>query len=293
MRDWTTRFTEPRLCSVAAAVIAGAAISAGAGAYESSQASSAGNALANASSQAASSQLQAGQNASNMLMTQGQAAQGDFAPYQATGASAASQLQQEMPTLTAAFNPTEAQLASMPGYQFQLQQGLEATQNGFAARGLGVSGAAMKGAANYATGLAQSNYLNDANIFYQNENNAYNKLSGTANMGLNAASGAAQADLGFSGAAANAMIGQANQAANSNIFAAQAQAAGQVGAANAMGGAFSGIGNSLLGYGMYQNAMNNQGSGNSASYAPGVGTAYGTGMYNSSGYNPFLFGGAN
>src|SRR5664279_5795582 len=55
---------------------------------------------------------------------------------------------------------TQAQLEKTPGYQFQLGQGLAATQNSAAARGLGVSGSALKGAATFATGLADSNYQN-------------------------------------------------------------------------------------------------------------------------------------
>jgi hypothetical protein len=55
---------------------------------------------------------------------------------------------------------TEAELVQTPGYQFNLSQGLRAAQNSAAARGLGVSGAALRGAANYATGLADSTYQN-------------------------------------------------------------------------------------------------------------------------------------
>lgn len=53
---------------------------------------------------------------------------------------------------------TQAELEQTPGYQFTRQQGLQAVQNSAAARGLGVSGAALKGAATFATGLADSTY---------------------------------------------------------------------------------------------------------------------------------------
>ena len=299
MKDKYLRFMEPRLCSVVAGVAVAA--SAAAGAYESSQASSAASGQANAARGIAAQQMAQGQNAANMLLGQRGIAEGYFQPYQQLGQGAAQTLGQEMPQLTQAFNPTQAQLSSMPGYQFQLQQGLEATQNGFAARGLGSSGAAMKGAANYAEGLANSNYMNDANIFYQNENNAYNKLAATANLGLNAASGAAQANTAYTGAAANALIGQSNAAANSNLYAAQAQAAGQVAAANDLGQGITNAANMGLGYSMYQGAMNGGGSPSSSGwagstaipYASPQGTAYSNGMYGSTGlYNPMLFGGA-
>lgn len=53
---------------------------------------------------------------------------------------------------------TQAELEQTPGYQFARSQGLQSVQNSAAARGLGVSGAAMKGAATFATGLADNTY---------------------------------------------------------------------------------------------------------------------------------------
>ena len=53
---------------------------------------------------------------------------------------------------------SQAELEATPGYKFARDQGLQAVQNSAAARGLGVSGAALKGAASYATGLADQTY---------------------------------------------------------------------------------------------------------------------------------------
>src|SRR4249920_2930399 len=58
---------------------------------------------------------------------------------------------------------TQAQLEQTPGYQFDLSQGLKAVQSAAAARGLGVSGASLKGAGNFATGLANKTYLDQFN----------------------------------------------------------------------------------------------------------------------------------
>ena len=55
-------------------------------------------------------------------------------------------------------NLSQSQLEATPGYQFTEAQGLKGVQNSAAARGLGVSGAALKGAATYSTGLADSTY---------------------------------------------------------------------------------------------------------------------------------------
>lgn len=62
---------------------------------------------------------------------------------------------------------TQAQLEATPGYQFTLDQGLKSVQSANAAKGLGVSGAALKGAATYATGLADKTYMDQFNVAQQ------------------------------------------------------------------------------------------------------------------------------
>lgn len=240
------RFLEGRLCSVVAAVVAVAAV--GSAAYSAHEAKSAASTQANAANNAAAAQKSAGQTAYGNAMGAIPSINSGYQPYAGMGSQYVNQLSGQMGNLTQAFNPTQAQLASMPGYQFQLQQGLEATQNGFAAQGLGVSGAAMKGAGNYASGLASSNYLNDANIFYQNQNNAYNKLMGGASLGLDANNAMANNRINLLGQANNALTGQANQAANTSMVGAQATAAGQVGAANAYSNALNTAANSYATY---------------------------------------------
>lgn len=106
-------------------------------------------------------------------------------------------------------------LENLPGYQFTLNQGLKSTQNSAAARGLASSGAALKGAAGYATGLADSTY-----------GNQFNRLQTSANMGLSAANA-----LAGVGTAAGQGI------ANSQIAGGNAAAAGYNGIANSIGNA--------------------------------------------------------
>lgn len=76
-------------------------------------------------------------------------ANGALEPYQMAGKAA-------LPTLQGLTTPGESAnyLSQMPGYQFLLDQGQKATQNGFAAQGLGSSEAAMKGGISFAEGLA-------------------------------------------------------------------------------------------------------------------------------------------
>jgi hypothetical protein len=132
------------------------------------------------------------------------------------------------------------QLNSTPGYQFIKQQGLEAAQNGFASKGLGSSGAAMKGAADYATGLASNTLSLQQQIFSANQQNAYNKLMGGASLGENAA--AQSGSLGTS---------YVNQATQAQMSGANASAAGTIGQANAWSNALTNAGNSAGQYMMY------------------------------------------
>lgn len=124
--------------------------------------------------------------------------------------------------LTSPFKPTMEQLASTPGYQFSLDQGLKATQNGFAAQGLGQSGAAAKGAAQFAEGLAGTTYQQQFSNDLAQKQQIYNMLGGISASGQNA--GTMTANMG--------MAAQ-TQAGAFNTSAAAANAAGIVGGANA------------------------------------------------------------
>lgn len=177
-----------------------------------------------------------------MDMAKYQQTRNDLMPYQQSGQAYNQMLQQRMPELTANFNPTVAQLQSTPGYQFDLSQGLEAAQNGFASKGLGVSGAAMKGAADYATGLANNTLTTQQSIFSANQTNAYNKLMDGAKLGENAAAQSGTLGTNFTNAATQAQMGGAN-----------ALAAGQVGSANAWSNAINNGVNGYAQYSMYNN----------------------------------------
>jgi hypothetical protein len=149
---------------------------------------------------------------------------------------------------------TQAQLEQTPGYQFNLAQGLKATQSAAAARGLGVSGASLKGAATYATGLADSTYQNQFNNAQQrfadylnlntgqqtNLSNQFSRLNSLATTGENAA-----AQTGAQGTAAASNYG------NYNYQSGLASAAGTTGVSSA---ASSGV-NNYLGYNAYQNSL--------------------------------------
>jgi len=153
--------------------------------------------------------------------------------------------------LTAPF--TAATLASTPGYQFTLGQGLKSTQNSFAAQGLGSSGAALKGAASYSTGLAQNTY----NQQFQNYL-AQNQQIGNLMLG------GAQVGAGAAGTLGSVYGGAGNAALGGGVQTGQGIASSTAGIGNALAGGAAGVANSATGsvnsylqYSMLQNLLNN------------------------------------
>ena len=164
--------------------------------------------------------------------------------------------------LTQPFNMTQANLEQTPGYQFNLAQGLKSVNNAMGARGLLNSGAVMKGASEYATGLADNTYQSQFNMDQMNKQNVYNKLMGMSQLGENAA-----AQTGSFGTQTAHDIGQ------NMIGGAGALGGGMVGGANSWGRGIQGIGNSLVGAagmgafgGPNYMAMNNGYGGNGGIY---------------------------
>ncbi|RQQ19732.1 DNA transfer protein p32 [Burkholderia stagnalis] len=234
-----------------AAAIGGAAV-----------ASLAGSALsAGAASDAADTQADAANRSADMQWKQYQQTRTDLEPYRNLGSSAINPLLAAMgynvstnkdgtfalsPSGTSILQqrftaPTAAEAAATPGYQFTLQQGLKAAQNSASARGLGASGAALKGAASFASGLADTTYndvysrnLNTFKTNYGSAADNVNRLFSLVGTGQNAA-----ALTGGFGAQA------ANSVGNTLTSGAAASAAGTVGAANAINGGLSGAANTV------------------------------------------------
>ena len=208
---------------VATAVIGAGLIGAGATVYSATKAASAQTSAADTAAAAAT-------NSFNTTNT-------NLAPYRDIGNTAAINLTSKLSDLTTPITMDQSTLEKTPGYQFNLTQGLKAAQNSAAARGLGTSGAALKGATTFATGLADNTYQNQFNNANTNQTNAFNRLSSLVNTGENAAAG--------TGAAASTAAGQIGSAAG---YAGNAQA----GAANATGSAISNLTNNLGGYAAYK-----------------------------------------
>ena len=244
------------------AAIGGAALAGVAGSVLSS----------NAATSAAQTQANAANTASANQLAQFNETKASLQPFTNAGTNALSTLQESLGlggggynlsqangvnSLT--FQPTQAQLAATPGYQFDLAQGEQAVANSNAAQGTGVSGAALKGAANYATGLANNTLTTQQGIFQQNLGNVLNPLSNLVGTGENAAATTGQQGIQAVGAANQALIGGAN-----------ATAAGTVGSANAISSGLSGAGSAPLNYLLYSQLLGGQGDFTAAEGATGI-----------------------
>jgi hypothetical protein len=169
-------------------------------------------------------------------------------------------------------------LQNTPGYQFQLQQGLQGVNNSAAANGSLLSGATMKGINDYAQGQASTGYQaawNRAQQAYQqafsnnqsSQNQKYNQLQTMANNGQQAAQ---TQGTNIMNAAGMINGSQTNYATNSgNLALAQGQ-----NNANMIQGIGNGITSGIAQY----NTSQNSGSQNSGSYTPYSSSSYQNGL---------------
>lgn len=237
---------------------------------------------------AAGSASKSAKDAANLQKEQFAQTRGDLQPYNEFGQSVLPNMQAlafsgpngpggknylDMAEAAVPGKMTQAELEATPGYQFNLAQGLKAAQSSAAARGLGVSGAALKGAATYATGLADSTYQNQFNnqqtrysdLFnlntgqQSNLQNQYNRMVSIAQLGETAA-----AQTGALGTAAAKTEGQGLMSAG------QYQAAGTAGVGSALSGGI----NSYLGYNALQQAIGKGATPATGGYPATVGNAY-------------------
>lgn len=158
------------------------------------------------------------QNIFNTLNAQG-------APYRQTGYNALNEINTLTPQFEHQFNASDLNANLAPNYQFQLDQGIRATQNaGNMQTGL-LSGNTIKGVNDYAQNYAGNAYQNAFNNYNTNQTNIYNRLAGIAGLGQTANGQSVNA-----GGTAGTNIG------NAQIAGGQAQASGTVGATNAITG---------------------------------------------------------
>lgn len=226
-------FVDPCLCNawVATAVIGSAVIGAGATMYGANKASDA--------------QTAAADKAGAIAQQQYQQTREDLSPYRDIGKLGTTELTRRLSELTSPITVDPNQLQQSDYYKFASTQGQKAVTNSAAARGLASSGAALKGAAAFAKGLATDTYKTAWEMENTNRTNAYNRLKGLVDTGQNAS-----AQTGSAGQAA------ANTSAGAAIGAGNAEAA----AANATGGAISNLASNIGGYAMYKGLYGGSGS---------------------------------
>lgn len=211
---------------------------------------------ANAAGEAADTQSSAARYAADLQNQNRLQTREDLAPWRAGGATALNALTARLPELSAPIRMDQASLEATPGYQFTRDQGLKAVQSAAAAKGLGISGAALKGAARFATGLADSTYDKRFANELASRQNSFNMLNGLSTVGENAA-------------AQTGALGNASTTSQTNALmsGANAEAAGSVGSANALSNALTGGTNNYLNYSYLDKLLASKGGGGGSSPA--------------------------
>lgn len=248
--------------------IIGGAISAGTsllgGLFGSSAAQKAAQQQAAAGRAAASQQQQAGAQVQDLQKSQIGSERTTAQPFINVGQQGANALSSSLAPggdLSSRWNqtfsaPTAAQAEATPGYQFQLQQGLNALQNSAAARGGLLSTGTSKNLNNYAQGVASTNYQNTYNNALQayntnfstneqSQNDLFNRLYSTTGLGANAAANLNSVTAGSTNALSSGILGNATQVGNDIMGVGNAQAAGTIGSSNALVGGIAGAGNAI------------------------------------------------
>lgn len=139
-------------------------------------------------------------------------------------------------------NFTGQDLASEPGYQFGLNQGMRAVNNRLASGGKYFSGAALKGATQYANDYASTKFNDAFQRDAANKGRIYNFLTGAVGTGQNAAA--------MTGQSGSNMV---NQVGANLTNMGNAQGAASIASGNAWNGA---IQNAVGGY--QQNELMNK-----------------------------------
>src|SRR6266496_2267738 len=202
---------------IATAVIGSAVIGAGASIYGANK--------------GAEAQKAAADKTVDMQQQQYQQTRSDLSPYRDIGGQAAGDLSRRLSDLTSPISVDPNQLENSDYYKFASTQGQKGVTNAAAARGLGSSGAALKGAAAFAKGLATDTYKTAFDMQNTNQTNAYNRLKGLVDTGENAAAqtGALGEKAAYNSGVATVGAGNAEAATDNKIGSNIANAASGIG----------------------------------------------------------------
>lgn len=184
---------------VATAIIGSAVVGGAVQAYSASKASDA--------------QQQAALTAANTQLNMYNTTRSDLAPYRAIGQTGADLMTSKINQLTTPISVNPQDFINSDMYKFAQTQGERAITNTSAARGLGTSGAALKGSAAFESGLNLQNWQQNFNNQVTNQTNAYNRLKGLIDTGETAAVQTGQAATTTGQGVAGAQIAGGNAAA--------------------------------------------------------------------------------
>jgi hypothetical protein len=158
-----------------------------------------------------------------------------------------------------AYQQTPFNFQQDPGYQFQLQQGLNSVQNSAAAGGSLLSGSTMQALQKYGTDLAAQDYNNAYQRYVQGQNlglnvneNAYNQFAKTSGLGMENAQNTysaknqqANQNFGRFNDMAQMGVGAGNQLSNLYNQQGQSLASSYLGTGNAQAQGTLAVGNSI------------------------------------------------
>lgn len=254
-----------RYCSIAAAILGGSAVGAGASIWGANKAA---GAQVDATGKAIDQ--------SNLTRIGNLQA---LSPYLSTGADSIPRLMDwtnpngnnplaALLKLTMPGANMSETLAQTPGYQFAEDRGLKAVNNQLAARGLsGSPGAVSKGAADFTTGLASGTWQNVVNALQNLFSSGTGALQGAVSTGANAAGNFTGGNIATNSTISGLLTGQGNA---------------QGGAATATGNALGTLGGGISTAALIQKLLGNSGG------ATGGGSASSGGLYSG---NPWAAGG--
>ena len=129
-----------------------------------------------------------------------------------------------------------------PGYGFRFDQGMKSLNASMAAKGLGVSGAGIKGAIDYGQGMGSQEYNNAFNRYVTgfnantaSQNNLYNRLAGVAGTGQTAGNSVATLGANTSSNIGSSLMSNAANQGNAAMTAAANTTSAFGQGANALG----------------------------------------------------------
>lgn len=113
--------------------------------------------------------------------------------------------------------PGPESVMNEPGYQFGMREGMRGIENSAAARGMGLSGAALRAASRFNSDYAGTRYNDAFNRSQTAFGNRWNRLANLANIGQTSVGQVQQAGQNYANQAGQNMMGAANAQAGAGI----------------------------------------------------------------------------